>query len=297
MIRPCATIGATWEQITDKQRGHACPPYKLWGGFAMKLLDIDAKTEDTFFRCLHDEKPQDPRVLALRRRWYDGRKDKGLRAKVLVLDGGEVVGLCQYLPIEYSQLIGQDLMAILCIWVHGYEHHVGNRQKQGYGRFILDCIEQDARASGVKGVAAWGMDFPYWNPVSFYEHMGYVRCDVDDPVVLVWKRFADDAAPPRLMRTLRTPAPGAGKVNVTVFHNGWCAGGCEQCVTTRKAVAGLEDAVEYHEVDASDRATMLSWGIDECVYIDDTPLYPEGPDFTVEMVQQAIRQKQQVRGL
>ncbi|MGD0999751.1 MAG: GNAT family N-acetyltransferase [Candidatus Brocadiia bacterium] len=120
----------------------------------MRLVDIAESTEGTFFRCLHDEKPEIPGVTALRRRWYERLKRRGLRAKVLMREDGAVLGLCQYVPIEHSHFIGRDLFAILCIWVHGYEHLVGNQQRKGYGRFILNSIEEDARGSGAKGVAA-----------------------------------------------------------------------------------------------------------------------------------------------
>jgi len=56
------------------------------------------------------------------------------------------------------------------------------------------------RASGAKGMAARGMDFPYWNPFSFYEHMGYERVEKDGESVLVRKRFTDDAEPPWCIR-------------------------------------------------------------------------------------------------
>ncbi len=59
----------------------------------MKLVDVDTVTERTFLHCLHDERPDDPRVIELRRRWYEPARKMGLRARVLVLDGGEVVAL------------------------------------------------------------------------------------------------------------------------------------------------------------------------------------------------------------
>jgi GNAT superfamily N-acetyltransferase len=250
------------------------------GELGVRLAEIDEATEDTFFRCLHDERPQDPRVTALRHRWYGRHKGKGLRAKVLVRDEDEIVGLCQYLPIEHSHLTGEDLFAILCIWVHGYEHLVGNQQGRGYGRFILQRIEEDARESGAKGIAAWGMDSPHWNPVSFYEHMGYARVETEGLVVLVWKPFADDAKPPALIRPNRMPAKRAGKTTVTVFVNGWCGGSCGQCISARDAVAGLKEIVTYEEVDTSDRTNMLFWGIADAVFLDDTPFRPDGPPWT-----------------
>ncbi|MAF11203.1 hypothetical protein CMK11_12195 [Candidatus Poribacteria bacterium] len=248
----------------------------------MRLVGIDGNTEATFFRCLHDEVPDDPRVTKERRRWYEAFRGKGLRAQVLILDTEEVVGLCQYVPIEHSHLIGDDLLAILCIWVHGYDHHVGNRQGNGYGRFILESIEEDARASGAKGVAAWGMDFEFWNPVSFYEHMGYRRVDQNGSVVLAWKPFAEDAEPPRLLRPRGSLPASTDRVDVVGCMHGWCGGGIGQCVTAREAVEGLADIVAYHEIDVSDRETMLAVGRDSGVFVDGEPFRPAGPPYSVD---------------
>jgi GNAT superfamily N-acetyltransferase len=250
----------------------------------MRLEDVSKGTKATFLRCLHDERPDDPRVIQLRRRWFEDHLSKGLRAKVLILDTGEVVGLCQYLPIEASHFIGQDLLAILCIWVHGYDHHVGNRQGSGYGRFILEAIEEDARVTGSAGVAAWGMDFPYWNPVSFYEHMGYRRVDQDGQVVLVWKPFFESAIPPQLLHQARRPGCSEDRVAVTVFRNGWCTGGCSQCVMAREAVSGLERLVIYNEIDTSNRTAMMAWGVSDGLYLEGEPYRPYEPPCTSEVL-------------
>ena len=53
----------------------------------MELKEVDASTEDAFLRCLHLEAPAEPETLALRRRWYDRFKDRGLRANN---DGNDV---------------------------------------------------------------------------------------------------------------------------------------------------------------------------------------------------------------
>jgi GNAT superfamily N-acetyltransferase len=254
----------------------------------MKLVDVDAATERTFLHCLHDERPDDPRVMDLRRRWYTAARAKGLRAKVLVLQGGEVVALCQYMPIEHTHLVGRDLLAVLCIWVHGYEYHLGNRQGNGYGRLILEAIEKDARASGFGGVAAWGMDFPYWNPVSFYEHMGYSRVDKDGMAVLVWKPFTETALPPRFHHRVRRPACVPGKVSVTVFTNGWCMGACAQCMTARDAVRGLDDIVDYREIDTADPATLRSWGISDGIFVEGELHRPYEPPCSSEVLRSDI---------
>lgn len=106
----------------------------------MRLVEIDETTEDTFLRCLHDEIPADPRVIAMRREWRALYEPKGHRAKVLIDDSGQVVGLTNYIPVEHSPYEGENLMAILCMWIHGYEHLVGNQQSRGYGQVQVTSI-------------------------------------------------------------------------------------------------------------------------------------------------------------
>jgi GNAT superfamily N-acetyltransferase len=220
----------------------------------------------------------------LRRRWYHRYKDKGLRAKVLVRDDHAIVGLCQYLPIEHSPLIGEQLLTILCIVVHGYEHLVGNQQGKGYGRFMLNCIEEDARASGAKGIAVRSEYSPeweaQWNTVSFYEHMGYSPLETCGPFVLVWKPFVKDAQPPSMLHPRPSPSKETEKTRVTVFTNGWCGVDCSCCIKARDSVAGIEKLVAYEEIDTSDRANMLSYGIDEAVLLNDAPFRPWGTPWT-----------------
>lgn len=254
----------------------------------MRLVDVDRDSEPTFLRCLHDERPDDPRVVRLRRRWFDAHRGHGLRAKVLILDTGEVAGLCQYAPIEHTHIAGRDLMVILCIWVHGYDHHIGNRQGNGYGRYILESIERDARDSDTGGLVAWGMDFPYWNPVSFYEHMGYTRVDKSGMAVLVWKPFLDSAEPPRFLRQARRPADESDRVSLTVFLNGWCTGACEQCVTAREAVEGLDHIVDYREVDTSSQEALRLWGISDGIYVEGEPYRPHEPPCTSDVLRRDL---------
>ncbi|MBN1943693.1 MAG: hypothetical protein JW849_10415 [Phycisphaerae bacterium] len=253
----------------------------------MELIDIDKSNEGTFFRCLHDEKPADPDLISMRRKWYERFKDKGLRAKLLIDDANRTVGLCQYIPIEYSHILGEKLMAILCIWVHGYEHLVGNQQKKGHGRYMLQKIEEDSRSAGMSGVAAWGMDFPYWNPVSFYEHMGYVRADENQPVVLVWKAFDSDAKPPRLLKQNRELPAGIHKVNLVAFRNGWCSG-CGYVLACREAIKGLEDMVHYSEIDTSEKKVRNDYGIDNEIFLDGKPFRPYEPPWPASELRDSI---------
>ncbi len=133
----------------------------------MKLVDISAETESAFFTCLHLEEPENLEYTAPLRNWYAEYRDKGYKAQVFILEDGRIVGKCHYIPIEHSPFVGKNLLAILCITVWPYEHHIGDQRGRGYGRFMLNHIEQYAQSSGFSGVVAWAMDWD-WNPVSFY---------------------------------------------------------------------------------------------------------------------------------
>jgi hypothetical protein len=266
----------------------------------MNLTEIDNSTEDIFFRCLHSEIPADGRILELRHRWYDKNKKNGLRAKVLKDDNDEIIGMCQYIPIEYSHLSGNDLFAILCVDVNGpaedgFSPNAGNQQKKGYGRYILECIEKDAKESGANGVAAWGMDFPFWNPISFYEHMGYSRTDKNGNYVLAWKPFSSKAIPPKLMRLNYKTENKQDKINITALVNGWCGAGCENCIAARDAIEGLENEINYKEIDTSDRDNLNKYGIDDALIIDGDIYTKETHPWNSSNLRQELLKKIQYR--
>jgi len=260
----------------------------------MQLLEIDETTEDTYYRCLHDERPADPRVIAMRRAWRAEFQPKGHRARVLKDDAGAVVGLTNYIPVEHSPYEGHNLMAILCMWIHGYEHLVGNQQSKGYGRFMLSEIEADARASGCDGLVVWAKDYDAWNPISFYEHMGFERVDQEDLDVLAWKPFTPRAERPSFLRRntlVASERPDDGRVQVTLFSNGWCGGGCQLCVMTRDAVTGLEDEVDYREVLAWEKNGMRDRGESvDMLYVEGSPLRPDGPPIGQEELRATLRE-------
>lgn len=254
----------------------------------MRLVEIDETTEDTFFRCLHNEIPADPRVMAMRREWRAMYKPKGHRGKVLIDDLGQVVGLTNYIPVEHSPYEGENLMAILCIWIHGYDHLVGNQQSKGYGRFMLQEIEADALSSGCDGVTVWAKDYDAWNPISFYEHMGYARVDQSGLDVLVWKRFNALAKPPSFLKHHPVPQQD-GKVQVTSIANGWCGGGCQQCMMVRDALAEVGDQAALSEVYAHEKSDMRARGESiDVVLIDGEPFRPDGPPATKNEFKQAV---------
>ena len=92
---------------------------------------------------------------------------------------------------------GSGLYFIPCIWVHGHKQGRGNFQGRGMGSALLAAAEEDARALGAKGMAAWGLWLPFWMRASWFKKHGYRSVDRDGIASLVWKPFAADARPPR----------------------------------------------------------------------------------------------------
>ncbi len=86
----------------------------------------------------------------------------------MLLDEEErIVGKCQTSPIEFSPLVSQDLLVILCLYVHLYQREIGDERRKGYGSFMQDKVEELALEEGYQGIAVWAMDWDC-NPVSFY---------------------------------------------------------------------------------------------------------------------------------
>ena len=261
----------------------------------MELVDISADTERAFFTCLHLEEPEDLESTVHSRNWYAEYKDKGYKAQVLRLDDGRIVGKCHYIPIEYSSFVGRDLLAVLCLCVHPYEQHVGDQRRRGYGRLMLDYIERHARSSGFQGVVAWAMDW-HWNPVSFYEHMGYRRVDTQDKVVVVWKPFDPEAEPPQLLRLDDVLGAGREKVRVVVADNPWCDGN-GKLMTAREAVTGIGHLVEYTEVGPPWRNRIIHLGHVGGVFLDGQAYRPydfigDSEDLRAEIIWRYERKQQ-----
>lgn len=239
----------------------------------MQLEEISVDTERAFFTCLHLEEPEDRGMTEARRRWYAKYKDRGYRAQVLTLFDGTVAGKCHSVPVEHSPFVGRDLLAVLCIYVHMYDHHIGDQRHRGYGRRILEQVEQDARRRQFKGVVAWAMDWDEWNPVSFYEHMGYTRVDQEDRVVAVWKPFTAEAQSPSLLRLSTLPSVEPTKISVLVADNMWCSSN-GKLVTVREAIKDIRQMVQYTEVSTPHRDRILGLGYLGGVFLDSIPYRP-----------------------
>jgi GNAT superfamily N-acetyltransferase len=236
----------------------------------MKLVEIDQTNQQSFFNCLCPDSPGLKKIARERENWYREFYSRGYRAKLLLDERNRILGKCHYIPIEYSPLIGKDILVILCIYVHMHNVQPGDQRGRGYGRYMISEIEKTAKREGCGGVATWAMDW-HWNPMSFYIHMGYVESDRIDKAVVLWKPF-HDILPPRFIR--QHPMDGdKSRVNVMVCDNAWCDG-YEKLHLARKAVKEVKDIVDYYETICPCHGRMLHLGHVGGIFLDGEPYRP-----------------------
>lgn len=236
----------------------------------MEVLDLTSEHEALYFVCLEDWSDEVTKEAGRKKaEWYARMKDRGLRVKLALDDDGRVGGMIQYLPIEHSTVDGTGLWFIPCIWVHGHRQGRGNFQGRGMGRALLAAAEEDARARGATGMAAWGLWLPFWMRAKWYLRHGYRKAGRLGMALLVWKPFSADAERPAWLKpTGKRLETAPGKVNVTAFVNGWCTARNLVYERTRRAAAEFGDRVAFREVDTFERSAVAEWGEADAVYVD-----------------------------
>ncbi len=238
----------------------------------MKVVDLTEDLAPLYCVCLEDWSQEMQEAGTRKREWYEAMRGRGLRVKLALDDAGTVGGMIQYAPIEQSFANGHDLYFIYCIWVHGYKAGRGDFRKRGMGKTLLAAAEEDARALGARGIAAWGIALPFWMRASWFRKHGYRVTDRDGGRHLLWKPFTDDAESPRWVKPRRSPSLVPGKVSVVSLVNGWCPAQNLACERARRAAAACGESVEFTVIDTSDRAAFEEWGIADALFIDGKPV-------------------------
>ena len=234
----------------------------------MKIVDLTEDLVPLYCVCLEDWSDEMKEAGTRKRDWYETMRSRGLRVKLAVDDAGTVGGMIQYAPIEQTFASGNSLYFIYCIWVHGYKQGRGNFRKRGMGKALLAAAEEDARALGAKGIAAWGVALPFWMKASWFRKHGYRVADRDGARHLLWKPFAPDAEAPRWVKPLKSPSAVPGKLSVVSLVNGWCPAQNIACERARRAATACGDGVEFTLLDTSDPATFEEWGMADALFID-----------------------------
>lgn len=234
----------------------------------MKITDITPENEKLYFCCLEDWSEDVKEAGDRKQRWYEHMKDKGIRVKFAMDDHDVIGGMIQYLPIEHSIFKGENLYAVLCIWVHGHKKGRGNFQKRGMGTALLKAAEEDCRQLGAWGLVTWGLILPVFMRASWFKRKGYQVVDKSGIMRLLWKPFDERALPPKFIQPLRKPEKGKEKINLTIFKNGWCTAMNLACERAKRASLDFQDQINLQEYDTLDRQVVEEWGISDGLFID-----------------------------
>ncbi len=234
----------------------------------MRIVDLTPKHESQYFCCLEDWSREIREAGDHKECWYRKMKDKGLRVKVAENDSGVACGMIQYLPVEISPVEGRNLYYVLCIWVHGFKKGIGNFQKKGLGKSLLAAAEADVKRLGAKGLATWGIIFPFFMRSSWFRKQGYTVVDKSGMMRLLWKPFSQDAEQPRFMKERELPSRVPGKVHVTLFYNGWCPAQNLVYERTKLAMIEFREKIVFNVYHTIDHKILSYWGISDALFID-----------------------------
>jgi N-acetylglutamate synthase-like GNAT family acetyltransferase len=255
----------------------------------MEIVDLNEKYYSTYFACLEEWNKEIKEAGNNKEMWFHKFKDKGFRVK-LAKENEKVVGMIQYIPVEYSFIEGKDLYFIKCIWVHGHKKGIGNFQKRGIGSALLKAAEEDVKLLNAKGIAAWGLSLPFWMKASWFKKKGYKKVDKNGMAVLLWKPFSDEATPPSWIKEKKKPQLQEGKVTVTSFINGWCPAQNMVYERAKRASLDLGEKVEFQEISTSDKETINEWGISDALFVDGKQIRT-GPPPSYKKIRKIIAKK------
>jgi GNAT superfamily N-acetyltransferase len=259
----------------------------------MEVVDLREELLPPYYCCLEDWSPDMKDAGDHKDRWYRFMRERGLRVK-LAVENGTACGMIQYLPVEESTIEGKGVFFIACIWVHGHKQGIGNRQRRGMGKALLGAAEDDARARGAEGMAAWGLILPFWMKASWFRKHGYRNADRDGIAQLLWKPFVAEATPPRWIRKRRNPESSRHRVTVTAFVNGWCPVQNLLFERAKRAAAEFGESVEFRAIETLDRRVLAEWGIADGLFIDNRQVRTGPPlpyEKTRRMIEKRVRRR------
>jgi GNAT superfamily N-acetyltransferase len=262
----------------------------------MEIIDLSNEYAPAYCKCLEEWSDEMKDAGNHKEAWYAKHKAKGLRVKLARDDTGKIIGMIQYIPVQHSPIEGRDIHYIYCVWVHGYREGVGNQQKRGIGKLLLKAAEEDAKALGSKGIAAWGIKLPFFMRSAWFKKQGYAVVDTDGISELVLKGFAPDVEKPRFIKMKKRPESGSDRVRVTCFKNGWCPAQNIVFERAKRACEAYPERVEFVAVDTGDRAALLEYGISDALFIDDRQIRT-GPPPSYEKIMKFIEKRLRKRKL
>lgn len=172
-----------------------------------------------------------------KKQWFEANLKLGLRAKQILDPDSKPVGYIEYVPGEFAwrAVDARGYMFIHCVWMHSRKN-----QRKGWGSLMIqDCIE-DARRSGMNGVAVVSRLQPWLADRRLFLANGFEPVDAAPPdYELLVRKFAPDPPPPAFKKDLNDKLARYGR-GLTIIR-------CSQCPYVAKFASeiGQTAAEEY----------------------------------------------------
>jgi hypothetical protein len=139
----------------------------------MKTIDIDTHNILEFPGVICFIKAKDPSFHE-KVGWLDGRFREGLRIKAVIGDNGKVSGFIEYVPGKnaWRAVSCPDHMFIHCLWVTSKSD-----RSKGMGTSLINCAIDDARNSGLAGVAVLASNDAFMAKRDIFDNLGFKMAD------------------------------------------------------------------------------------------------------------------------
>jgi ribosomal protein S18 acetylase RimI-like enzyme len=182
-----------------------------------RLVDVTSATFDSL-PCCGIKSPAHPGRRE-KCAWLESNAQCGVRAKSLLAPGGQHCGYIEYIPGEFAWrgVDARGYMFIHCIWLHSRQF-----QRRGWGRLMVEASIDDARKSGMNGVAAMAREGPWMADRRLFLALGFEPVDSAPPdhELLVLK-FKKDAANPAFRKDWEKKAAKFSR-GLTIIRSGQC---------------------------------------------------------------------------
>lgn len=158
------------------------------------------------------------------------------------------------------------------------------------GKALLKAAEEDVKKLGAKGLVTWGLVLPFFMRASWFKKHGYKVIDKDGLMRLLWKPFSEDIIAPKFIKQRKKPESKQGKVDVSVFVNGWCPAQNIVYERTKRASVYYTEIVDFKEYWTSDKKVQQEWGISDALFIGGKQIRT-GPPPSYQKIRKAIEKK------
>jgi GNAT superfamily N-acetyltransferase len=231
------------------------------------IEDLNSDNEYYVSACTHVNETEETDAAAARRlSWLTRMYDSGVRAKAATLNG-KTVGFIYVFPIEVCPWgpLGKDLAVVPCLFVPN--DYTG----KGIGDALLAASEEEAREQGKKGLVIMAYYGDFWfMPAPYFEKKNYTFADgskEDGGYALLWKQFAEDADPPRMLKPDYSFEPVEGKVVIDLFYNTFCLTSDTEAQRVREVTAEFGDRVILNEYPADDPEVLRRYQLPRGIYV------------------------------